>query len=104
MKMTQSMDYIAQALKATDVNDFLINHAKQLETQVLPVNSDGTVTFTNAEGEEGTVDVTGLKAGEKAIQDVTSADSLESVRLGVYTLNDDNTVTYEVYMPDETMR
>ncbi len=101
---TEVDDYIAQALKATDVNDFLINHAKQLETQVLPVNSDGTVTFTNAEGEEGTVDVTGLKAGEKAIQDVTSADSLESVRLGVYTLNDDNTVTYEVYMPDETMR
>lgn len=101
---TEVDDYIVEALKTADVNDFLTSHAKQLETQVLPISGDGTVTFTNAEGEKGTVDVTGLKVGEKAIQDVTSADSLESVRLGVYTLNDDNTVTYEVYMPDETMR
>ena len=97
---TEVDHYIAQALKATDVNDFLTSHAKRLETQVLPIQEDGTVTFTNAEGDEGSSDVTGLKTGEKTIQDVSSADTLESVRLGVYTLNDDNTVTYEIYMPN----
>ena len=40
-----------------------------------------------------------MKIGEKRILGTESGDSLDSIRLNVYTLNADNTVTYEVYMP-----
>lgn len=93
-------EYINHALKTTDTANFLKKHAKNLETQVLPVQKDGTITFKNTQGEEGTTSVSDLKIGKKYIQDVSHADTLESIRLGVYTLNKDHTITYEVYMPN----
>ena len=92
-------DFITEAIQAEDADAFLTAQAKLVETQTLPIKEDNTIAYENSEGGKGTITTDNLKIGEKRILGAESGDSLDSVRLNVYTLNADDTVTYEVYMP-----
>lgn len=92
-------DFINAALQAEDADAFLTAHAKLVETQVLPLQADHTISYENSEGGKETISMDGMKTGKKIIAGVENGDSPDSIRLDVYTLNADDTVTYEVYMP-----
>ena len=92
-------DFIREALQAEDAEAFLAANAKLIETQILPIQADNAISYETSEGGKGNFCVDGMKIGEKKILGVENGDSIDSIRLDVYTLNADHTVTYEVYMP-----
>lgn len=98
-----SEEYTDLALHAEDAAAFLKEHAVLVEgtRQTLTPDKDGSVTYGTDEsaGGSGTILIDGLKTGQPAILGASSDGTLEGTELNVFTLNEDGTVTYEVYRP-----
>ncbi|HCT90510.1 MAG TPA: hypothetical protein DF613_03865 [Lachnospiraceae bacterium] len=95
--------YMDAALNAEDAAAFLKEHAVPVEgtKQTLTPDKEGSVTYGTDEsaGGCGTVLISGLETGTTRILGAGSDGTLEGVELNVFTLNEDGTVTYEVYRP-----
>lgn len=89
--------FLQKAFAAKDAKKFLSKQAKLVETQILKIHANGMATYENKDGSGGSIYVDGLKVGETKILGANCPDDLKDVRLDVYTLNDDHTITYEIY-------
>ena len=96
-------EYTNLALHAEDAAAFLKEHAVYVEgtRQTLTPDKEGSVTYGTDEGAggSGTILIDGLKTGQPAILGASSDGTMEGTELNVFTLNEDGTVTYEVYRP-----
>lgn len=83
--------------------EFLETYAQPIEgsKQTLTVGKDGSFSYASEEGGEGTLSTEGMKIGEPVLSNMGAEDTLDSVRMNVFTLNEDGTVTYEVYRVKE---
>lgn len=96
-------EYTDLALHAKDAAAFLKDHAVYVEgtRQTLTPDKEGRVTYGTDEGVggNGMILIDGLETGRPAILGASSDGTLEGTDLNVFTLNEDGTVTYEVYRP-----
>lgn len=96
-------EYTDLALHAEDAAAFLKDHAVYVEgtRQTLTPDQEGRVTYGTDEGAGGSgmILIDGLKTGRPAILGASSDGTWEGTDLNVFTLNEDGTVTYEVYRP-----
>lgn len=96
-------EYTELALHAEDVAAFLKEHAVFVEgtRETLTPDKDGYVSYGTDEsaGGSGTVLIDGQEVGTTRILGVGSDGTLAGTELNVFTVNEDGTVTYEVYRP-----
>ncbi len=98
-----SEEYTDLALHAEDAAAFLKEHAVPVEgtREILTPDKEHLVTYGTDDriGGSGTIMAEGLETGKPAILGASSDGTLEGTELNVFTLNEDGTVTYEVYRP-----